>query len=175
MTTFEARAWSVIAEYEEESSLGDDPDYVLATMFGEYHQLFLGETFIRRAKEKRQEYNFFSHPVLSLIAKDSKSDHIIPPLPGVYIFTNIRQSRIDKIGHTGNLQERITRGHLRYGNGDDKSNMIDHYRSTWPNRLEADEIGLFVFPILRSTELQRRLIEEGLMTFLGTLCKPTLK
>ena len=67
------------------------------------------------------------------------------------------------------MQERIGKGHLRYGNQQSQSDLIVYCQSrweTWPQVLQEQEITALLFPLHGSSEIERCCVEQGLQLLL---------
>jgi hypothetical protein len=96
----------------------------------------------------------------------------IDEAPGIYVFVSLFEKQILKVGQAINLRERIAKGHLRYGNQQSDSNLIDYCKSrwdTWPQWLREQEVTLLMFPLYKSIPEERCFLEFGLQKLLRPL------
>ena len=93
----------------------------------------------------------------------------IEACPGIYIFVNLINRNVLKVGQSCDMQQRIGQGHLRYGNQQSQSDLIVYCQSkwrAWPESLQEQEITLLCFPMYGSSEDERCFIEHGLQKLL---------
>lgn len=93
----------------------------------------------------------------------------IEACPGIYVFVNLLNRNVLKVGQTDDMQQRIGQGHLRYGNQQSQSDLIVYCQSkwgTWPQPLQDQEITALLFPIHGSTVADRYIVEIALQELL---------
>jgi hypothetical protein len=106
-----------------------------------------------------------------MVARRERLERNIPKVAGIYIFVSLAEGdkKVLKVGESRDMQDRITNGHLRYGNSHPESSLIDSFESQgiiWPNCIQDLEITLLLFPMHGSETEERRVIELGLKRLL---------
>lgn len=107
--------------------------------------------------------------LVSIANKVPEADYDIDQVPGVYLFVSHGSNNVLKIGQTGDLRERISKGHLMYGDQMIGSKLIGFCKSQWdwPICLREQDISALMFPMRNSDEQERKFIEFGLQKLLS--------
>lgn len=126
-------------------------------------------------RQTRQSFTLLNTDQLVNIAskvRDSESD--IEQLPGVYIFCSIADGSVLKVGQSQEMRQRIACEHLRKETMNTNSLLIDHAKRRWNiandvewhQSLRDHEVTAMIFPMRKSEEWDRLVIEYSLI---GTL------
>lgn len=161
----ETEAWQIICEHVLQLDNESVIEHVdLATLLTSPIHEKLAGWFLhyRRAKLKYQFVN--PDQLFSLVDYTDGLEGDIDEVAGIYIFVRLVNQDVMKVGQAKNLRERITRGHLWYGNQNPESNLIDYCkaRGCWPNYINYQEIAALLFSMHNTSEEERCFIEFGL-------------
>jgi len=135
-------------------------------------------TYLLMSSRMRARSTFLTDEQLHDIASEEmKAGRVhwetnIDEIPGIYVFVSLVERLVYKVGESANLRERITNGHLRYGNQQSDSNLVDYCKSmneSWPQCIREKELTAVVFPVRGSCTEERQFLEFGLQKLVQPL------
>ncbi len=170
----EEKTWLILSTVSDLESLDSQVQISTEELFTPPIARRMAELFLRLSC-KPGKASFLTDEQLFDIASEARKPGKlelranIAAASGIYIFVGLQRKTVFKVGQADDMQKRIVTGHLRHRNQYVQSELVGFFESrgeAWPGSLQEQEITLLCFPMHRSSEDERCLIERGLQELL---------
>jgi hypothetical protein len=171
----EVETWRVITALLPDLEEQPIPGQVsIQTLFEPSMYRKLATWFLQRRMAGNDSQFLHTDQLRSIAGRNPQSEIDIDETPGVYVFCSLTELVVLKVGQSGDLRQRIACEHLRKECMNTDSLLIDYARrhwsvpsdAEWHESLREHEVTALLFPMPRSEEPDRLIVEVSLT---GTL------